>query len=69
MKNNKQKFRRTKEEILLGLSIDEAKKHRLANNKYEIVDLVDGVTKSINNAQIEKRNRRHMRKNWCFTFS
>lgn len=69
MKNNKQKFRRTKEEISLGLSIDEAKKHRLASQKEVVIELVDGVTKSVTNAQSEKRNRRYMRKQWCFTLN
>ena len=38
IKTDKQRFRRTKEEIRLGLSIDDAKKRRLANSEPKIID-------------------------------
>ena len=68
-KVNKTRFRRTKEEIEMGLTLEQAKQNRLTNNSKEIVDLVDGVTKSITNSQIERRNRRYQRKQWVFTLN
>ena len=70
MKDKKKiKFRRTKEEIELGLTLEQAKQQRLVNTSKEVVDLVDGVTKSITNAQVERRNRRYQRKQWVFTLN
>jgi hypothetical protein len=68
-KVNKIRFRRRKEEIELGLTLEQAKQQRLTNNSKEIVDLVDGVTKSIINLQIERKNRRYQRKQWVFTLN
>jgi hypothetical protein len=68
-KENKLRFRRTKEEIALGLTLEQAKKRRLATSRAEIVSLVDDVTKTIVTGQAEKRSRRYQRKNWCFTLN
>ena len=65
----KAKFRRTNAEIELGLTIEEAKKMRLVNSKSMIEDLVDDVTKKIIRSDNDKRARRLLRKNWCFTLN
>jgi hypothetical protein len=62
-------FRRTKEEIQLGLTIAEAKQSRLLETQNEIVSLVDEVGKTLSKEHAEKRNRRFQRKKWVFTLN
>jgi hypothetical protein len=62
-------FRRTKEEIQLGLTIEEAKQSRLLETQDEIVSLVDEVGKTLSKQHAEKRNRRFQRKKWVFTLN
>ena len=71
MKDTKKqlRFRRSKYEIELGLTIEQAKQQRLIKSKEEIVGLIDGVTKAISNEQIEKKRRRYQRKQWFFTLN
>lgn len=68
-KINKNRFRRTKEEINLGLSIEQAKANRLVEKKSEITDFVQDVGKAITKVQSEKKQRRYLRKQWCFTLN
>jgi hypothetical protein len=71
MKDTKKqlRFRRSKEEIELGLTIEQAKQQRLIKSKEEIVESIDGVTKAISNEQIEKKRKRYQRKQWFFTLN
>ena len=68
-KVSKTRFRRTKEEIEMNLTLEQAKQQRLTNNSKEYVEFVGDVTKTIVESQIERRNRRYQRKQWCFTLN
>lgn len=69
MNTKKIRFRRTKEEIKQGLTVDQARANRLLEKKSEITNFVEDIGKTITKTQSEKKQRRFQRKHWFFTLN